>query len=232
MYPPNLTWIELKSYVERGEDPLILPIGSVESHGAHLPIDTDTLIASFVADTLAERNGWISLPPITYSIAVPVRPGNVWIPPHVFSEYLKHVLKHFASFGQKRFVVVLGHGGPEMKKAVREACTSLCRDLGISIAVFHVLRVLEELGIVDQSRDRHAGFWETSIVMAIDRSLVRDLSVYGGEEDLKAYGVAGNPFGASPGIGEKMLKAVVSHIESALLNLNTRCFFNWEQSSS
>ncbi len=42
------------------------------SHGAHLPIDTDTLIASFIADKLTERNNWILLPPITYTIAVPV----------------------------------------------------------------------------------------------------------------------------------------------------------------
>ncbi len=71
MYPRSLTWIELKEYIESGRGPLVLPIGSVESHGAHLPIDTDTLIACFIADKLAQRNGWISLPPITYTIAAP-----------------------------------------------------------------------------------------------------------------------------------------------------------------
>ncbi len=56
MYPRSLTWIEFKEYIEDGRGSLILPIGSVESYDAHLPIDTDTLIASSVADKLAQRN--------------------------------------------------------------------------------------------------------------------------------------------------------------------------------
>ncbi len=78
MYLRNLSWVKLKEYIDEGRNPLVIPIGSVEGHGAHLPINTDALIAEFVADRLAERNGWISLPPITYTIAVLVRPGNVY----------------------------------------------------------------------------------------------------------------------------------------------------------
>ncbi len=227
MYPPDLTWIELREYIEQARGPLILPIGSVESHGAHLPINTDTMIASFVADTLARRNGWISLPPITYTIAVPVRPGNVYVPPTVFRNYLRSILEHFISFGQRFFVIVMGHGGPDMKSSVRDVCSSLCTEHGVSIAVFHVSRVLEELRVVDTSRDRHAGMWETSIVMAIDPSLVKSLDVYRGQEDLRVFGVAGNPLEASPSIGKEMIEAIVKHIESTVRKLHKACFFNW-----
>ncbi len=157
MYPQNLSWIELREYIEKGCGPLVLPIGSVEGHGAHLPIDTDTIIASFIADRLAERNGWVSLPPITYTVAVPARPGNVFVPPRIFRDYLRSILEHFASFGQRTFVVALGHGGPGMKKAIIEACDPLCRERGVSIAVFYVSRILEELELVSTFIDRHAG---------------------------------------------------------------------------
>ncbi len=40
MFPKNLTWVKLKAYIEKNR-PIIIPIGSVESRGAHLPIDTD-----------------------------------------------------------------------------------------------------------------------------------------------------------------------------------------------
>jgi len=229
MYPRGLTWIELRRYIEERRGPIVIPIGSVEAHGAHLPIDTDTIIASIVADTLAERSGWVSLPPVTYSIAVPTRPSNVRIPPAVFSAYLRAILEHFASFGQRSFVVVLGHGGPEMKSAIVDACRGLCEERGVSIAVFHVSQALRDLGLVDTSIDRHAGWWETSIVMAVDPKLVKDLSIYREPEDLRRYGVAGNPLNASAEQGRRLLNAVVSHIEEVVRSGIEGCFFNWRQ---
>ncbi len=145
----NLTWPELKEYA-RTRKPLILPIGSVEGHGAHLPILTDTLIASLVSEELAERNGWISLPPVTYTIAVPARIGNVGISNETFGSYLREIIEHFIEFGQKRFILILGHGGPDMKETIREEGTKLCENREISIFAFHVMRVLEDLKLIDQ----------------------------------------------------------------------------------
>ncbi len=227
LYPRTLTWVELRNYVKHCKGPLVIPIGSVESHGAHLPIDTDTLIASFVADELAKRNGWVSLPPITYSIAIPVRVANVRVEPKVFSRYLESVLKHFLSFGQKEFIVILGHGGHEMKKAIEEACSSVCSE-GASIAVFHVSKALKDLGLVNTEIDRHAGWWETSLVMALDPNLVKDLRVYEGVEDLRALGVYGNPFEASREKGFELINELVNYISKFVYERKlSGCFFNW-----
>jgi len=227
MYPRNLSWIELKEYVEGNKGPLILPVGSLEGHGAHLPIDTDALIASFIADKLAERNGWISLPPITYSIAIPVRPGNVRVPPMIFRDYLRSIIEHFIKFGQRRFVIVMGHGGPEMKNAVTEACDSLCRNHDVAILAFHIARILEELNLVNTSTDKHAGMWETSIIMTIDSSLVRDLDLYRRIKP-RRYGVVGKPLEASPEFGLKLIEAVISHIGSFVRSFRlSGCYYNW-----
>jgi len=227
MHPRNLSWIQLKEYIKKNKGPLILPVGSLEGHGAHLPINTDTLIASFIADELARRNGWISLPPITYTIAVPIRPGNVHVPPIVLKDYLHSIIEHFIKFGQRRFVIIMSHGGPEMKNAVVEACNNLCDSYDASIAVFHIARILEELSLVDTSTDRHAGKWETSIIMAIDVDLVKDLGVYRKAKPQR-YGVVGNPLEASPELGLKFIEAIISHIEDFIKSFRFKgCYYNW-----
>ncbi len=229
MHPRNLTWVELKEYIERGKGPLVLPVGSVEGHGLHLPVNTDTVIASFIADKLAERNKWVSLPPITYTVTVPVRPGNVHVPSRVLKEYLRSILEHFISFGQKEFILIVGHGGPEMKNVLVEVCDNLCRGWGAVINAFHISRILSDLGLVDTGVDRHAGEWETSIVMAIDNSLVKNLGFYQGCGDPHRYGVVGNPLKASPAKGMRYVEAVINYIEESFARNVTRrkCYYNW-----
>lgn len=219
MHPQSLSWVELKEYMERKREPLVLPIGSVEGHGLHLPINTDTLIAEFIADKLAERNNWISLPPITYTIAVPVRPGNVHIPVKVFREYLKSILEHFISFSQKKFIIVMGHGGPEMKNSIIEACDYLCKKYDTLIAIFHASQILRKLGLINTSIDKHAGMWETSIIMAIDDNLVKNLDFYKKHNNFYKYGVIGDPLKASPNKGLKFAEAIINYIESIFRRL-------------
>jgi len=227
MYPRSLTWIELKEYIDNDRGPLVIPIGSLEGHGAHLPIDTDAIIASFVADELARRNEWISLPPIIYTIAVPVRPGNVYIEPEVFGAYLSSIIKHFIKFGQRRFVIVLGHGGPDIKNTIVRICDDLCREHGATIAVFHIAYILNKLGLVDTSKDKHAGMWETSIVMAIDSDLVGDLGIYK-ETDPRKFGVVGNPLEASPETGHKYIEAVINYVGDFIKSSRFRgCYYDW-----
>lgn len=225
MYPEGLSWVKLKDYVDKGK-PLLLPIGSVEGHGAHLPISTDFLIASYISDELAKRNDWISLPPITYTIAVPSRVGNVNVSKKTFVGYLNEILEHFVRFGCKKFILILGHGGPEMKSAIKGICMKLCRK-GISVSAFHILKVLEDLKLVDQSKDRHAGNWETSLMLYMYGKLVGNINIYKVPEDIKKYGVFGDPRKASRIKGKKHLKMIIEKIENDIENRASMLFCNW-----
>ncbi len=208
---------------------MLLPIGSVEGHGAHLPVSTDYLIASHVSDELAARNGWVSLPPVTYSIAVPSRIGNVGISQDAFGGYLVEVIQHFVDFGQRRLILILGHGGPDMKGSISATCEALCRDHPITIQVFHILRVLEDLGLVDQGTDRHAGEWETSLMLHIQCEIVGEVDVYEGPEDNERLGVFGNPKTASKSKGRQHLDRLIGHIEDAIRTMPPSGFYsNWQ----
>jgi len=188
------------------------------------------VIAGFIADELARRDGWVSLPPVTYTVTVPVRPGNVRIEPEVFSKYLSQIIKHFTDFGQREFILILGHGGPEFKEAVVNACSPACGNAGASLAAFHIANVLSRLGLADTLNDRHAGAWETSIMMAINSELVGDLSIYEGINPRK-YGVVGDPTKASADYGIKCINAVINYIEEFVRGWASRsgCYYDWRR---
>jgi creatinine amidohydrolase/Fe(II)-dependent formamide hydrolase-like protein len=174
------------------------------------------LLASLVSDKLAERNGWISLPPINYSIAVPARIGNVDISTSTFGNYLGEILQHLSNFGQRSFILILGHGGPDMKSTIEGVCKKLCEEEDITIQAFHTLRVLEDLKLVDQREDRHAGMWETSLMLVAHPELVGDTEIYKDSESLREYAVFGDPTMATRENGEHSLRRVLERIEDDL----------------
>lgn len=118
-----------------------------------------------------------------------------------------------------------------MKRVVSTACESLCRDSDVSILAFHMLRVLEDLGLVDQTKDRHAGEWETSLILSICSEVVGDVDVYSNIEEIKRSGVFGDPREASNASGKEHLERLIRHIEDDITEsgfLGFHC--NWQVS--
>lgn len=70
--------------------------------------------------------------------------------------------------------------------------------------------------------------WETSIVMAIDSGLVKNLDLYRGSRELRRYGVVGDPLKASPAQGLRLIEAIVSFIEDSIKGgEHNGCYYNW-----
>jgi creatinine amidohydrolase len=61
MYLSNLTWEEVSHYLKE-KDSLIFPIGISEQHSKHLPLNTDTLVAEYIAVFLSEQTGILIAP--------------------------------------------------------------------------------------------------------------------------------------------------------------------------
>lgn len=126
---------------------------------------------------------------------------------------MKEIIQHFVDFGQRRFILILGHGGPDMKSTIGATCESVCRNHRISIHAFHILRVLEDLGLVNQATDRHAGKWETSLMLSLHNEVVGDVDEYGSTEDIERFGVFGDPKKASKARGAEHLERLFKQIE-------------------
>jgi mycofactocin system creatininase family protein len=141
---------------------LIIPVGSVEQHGPHLPLDTDTRIASAVARSVADRlvnrneSNWALAPAISYGASGEHEgfPGTV----SIGTSALRLLLVEYgrsASQWASRLVFVNGHGGNVDALA---AAAALLRHEG---------RDVGWCSCTAENADAHAGHTETSVLLHI-----------------------------------------------------------------
>jgi creatinine amidohydrolase len=172
---------------EAGKGILILPVGSVEQHGPHLPLTVNTEIPLRVASLLAERmNGFVA-PAISYgarslpqSGGSPDLAGTVHVRGSVLTEYVKDVISGYLSSGFRSIVVLNGHY--ENESFLFEAL-ELCREEGklegarvIALSWWSLVpdALLDELfgGQFPGWHAEHASACETSLLLHLRKDLV------------------------------------------------------------
>ncbi|HLW47222.1 MAG TPA: creatininase family protein [bacterium] len=109
----HLTWPEINDAVAM-KKVVVLPVGSTEQHGHHLPLDVDAKLSSSVVYEAARRApaDMLVLPPVAYGYCHHVMdfPGTINIEPSTFVKFLLDITRSVAYHGFKRIVVVNGHG--------------------------------------------------------------------------------------------------------------------------
>jgi creatinine amidohydrolase len=112
----HLTWPEVREAAEEGRV-ILQPLGAVEQHGYHLPVDTDNLIVERLClGAAAHHPGEFLVAPLLpygFNDHNMEFPGTVSIPIATLIEYLFHVGRSFATMGFKRVLWVNGHGSNE-----------------------------------------------------------------------------------------------------------------------
>ena len=110
----DLTWPEADQAALQ-KKVVLLPVGSTEQHGPHLPLDVDNLIATRLCMEAGRRapDKILVAPniPYGYNIHALDYPGTVHVPHDHYIEFCLSVCKSFAYHGFKRIVIVNGHGG-------------------------------------------------------------------------------------------------------------------------
>jgi mycofactocin precursor peptide peptidase len=216
---------------------LVVPAGSLEQHGAHLPLDTDTRIASAVATrACAGRTGVGLAPPIAIGASGEHAdfPGTLSIGSVALSTLLVE-LGRSASIYWPAMLIVNGHGGNVT--ATRDAIGQLRRE-GRRCHVWHAgLRAGTLSGGEALTPDAHAGRVETSMMLALAPDDVRLDAAAAGDtrplteilSDLTAHGVRqvspngvlGDPAGASAAEGEQLLSLLVADLSQTVDRLLT-----------
>ncbi len=173
MYIADQTWPELGGYFE-DESLALVPLGSTEQHGPHLPLATDHLIAEGFAREAAERAGYLCTPTIDVGVSPHHRQftGTMWVDAPAFREYVESFTRNLTYHGIDRVVYVNAHGGNV--DHLREVGRRL-RDDGALYAIEWMWdESIPEL--VDDLFERngpHGGPKETAITMHLAEELVR-----------------------------------------------------------
>lgn len=155
---------------------LLLPFGSVEQHGPHLPLGTDLFYAEHVCLAVAERVNGLVTPGFPYGVCRTMRnfAGTVSLSPETFGSLVREILAEYVRHGARKLVLLAGHAEDAQEVAMREATLPLANaDPSLKILVIGPYAFLDPIrqraGLA--GADGHAGSIETSqmLVIAEDR---------------------------------------------------------------
>ena len=112
MYLGDETWWELEDYFD-DESLALVPLGSTEQHGPHLPLSTDHLIAEGFAREAADRTGFLCTPTINVGVSPHHKQfhGTMWVDAATFRSYIESLTRNLAYHGIDRVIFVNAHGG-------------------------------------------------------------------------------------------------------------------------
>lgn len=208
------TWTDLTEIAATSI--LLLPLGSTEQHGPHLPLSTDTDVAVAIADRAsAQRSNLIVAPPVPYGSSGEHAsfPGTLSIGQAALEHVAGELVRSADAFAA--IVLVSGHGGN--LEPLGRATTTL-RAEGRRVELWSPSGYL----------DAHAGRTETSLTLALDPARVRLAEAQPGNNRplaellptlrtvgvraVSPNGVLGDPFGASAAEGHRLLDLLVADL--------------------
>lgn len=149
----------------------IIPVGSLEQHGAHLPVMTDWAIAAELGRRVAEKMDAFLLPalPVSTNREQMGKKGTVWMEPLTFYQMMTDIIMSLKLQGFKRVGILQCHGGifimtplvrdlnarnnPELQVALIDGCAFFPK--------------MYEEGILQSNTELHAGEMETSQILAV-----------------------------------------------------------------
>jgi len=212
---------EFRKLIKSKKPTIIIPVGSIEQHGAHLPISTDSDIVTEIASRLAKKCGFIVLPTISYGVSLEHEPlFNLSLKENNLRKILDDIIISLNKNHIKEIIILNGHHGN-------------LRTIDSVIADVKKVSKLSYWHFMKHKFD-HAGFVETSIMLAISDKVkmkkakkgfltngmnkkeiqrINKLSMQqGGFAKVAKNGVWGDPTGATKKDGQKFLAEIVRNL--------------------
>jgi creatinine amidohydrolase len=220
----------------------LIPIGSLEQHGHHLPIATDSIIAEALANELGKslENSFV-IPALPYSASFEHSsfPGSISLRSTTIISVVKDIVHSLERMGIEKCIIVNGHGGNYLLGNIAQEMNVDKHRLLITPNKKHWENAYREAGISSTtSEDMHAGEAETSILLHLYKennvvrkenytdveSPKRDLLTVLGMKPYTKTGAIGFPTRATAKKGEILLHHLTKQIELTVkefINLDT-----------
>lgn len=231
----ELTWTEVRDALRAGTTTVIIPVGGTEQNGPHMALGKHNVRAKALAAKVAAALGNALVAPVlSYvpegSISPPnghMRyPGTISIPDEAFKGVLDGAARSFKQHGFVN-IVWLGDSG-NYQTLIKAVATRLNREWAATPTrthwvgdYYHVVQTayaqaLRDKGLSDAQIGTHAGAADTSLLMAVDASLVRPERMAPGSKSADADGVAGDPRAASAALGQIGVDLIVARSVAAI----------------
>ena len=152
--------------IKRGNKKIIIPLGSTEQHGPHLPVSTDTIIAEYFANQLTKKIPSYSLSGIPSGVSFEHRPFfNISISNDLLSELLSQICISLGENGFNQIIIINGHRG---NMGVVQYIPQKVERINSRVKVFGI----NYWQLIEKDFD-HGGFVETSLMLGIAPKLVQ-----------------------------------------------------------
>jgi creatinine amidohydrolase len=166
----RLTWPEMNEAIAR-QPVVILPTGSTEQHGRHLPLDVDLLLCEAVCHEVGKRadGAALVLPAIPYGLNLHHIdfPGTIHIEPEVFIAFCLNVTKSVAYHGFEKILIINGHGSNQPLIDLIARRTTLQTDSLCAACAYSDFAVDRFREFMESPVMAHADEFETSLYLHI-----------------------------------------------------------------
>ena len=171
-YLPQMTWVEVEQALTH-TDAVIIPLGSIEQHGRHLPLGTDTYEAVETAKLIAQKADVLVAPVVIAGLSPHHLgfPGTITLSPETFEAVVFETAQSLIRHGFRKILIFNGHGGNNVSVAnviqkINQTTLAAAFDLGR-------VEVARKEPLYPQIPwDVHAGVEETSMMLYLAGSLV------------------------------------------------------------
>lgn len=250
IYLNRLNTLDLQNLINNGSiDKVIIPIGSCESHGNHLPLGTDIIISKTMSEIICEKcPGTIIAPPIPFGTSINYNqyPLSISLRYETNIMMIEDILTSLLEHGLKNLIILNGHDGniPALEIAARNV-KNIYRDSTILIIPgwWYYSRTVLKNNYKTVDGKGHGGEAETSLMLAIENNLVHqdraccqihkdvyELSKHGNMviwdiSEVSKTGTTGDSIHATKEKGEILLEEFTSYIIGIIKKLDKS---NWK----
>ena len=168
-FDPNIR----KSIIKKKQIVAVIPVGSIEQHGPHLPVSTDSDIVTEIAKKISEKNGYLLLPTLNYGVSFEHAPFfNLSIRESTLRTVLIDLCTSLLTNNIKTVFIINGHHGN--LKPIKNLDVKLKKISKNKLKVYP----LSYWHFMKREFD-HAGFVETSLMLAISKNVKMKLAKKG-----------------------------------------------------
>ncbi len=173
----ELAWPDVAELREKNGGLLLLPLGATEQHGPHLPIQTDTLLATAACAYASAKTGVPIAPPLAYTVSAghtPKWPGTFSVLHETFLSTLRQLAAWAAATGWKRLLLVNSHFGNDATLRAAVDQIRLAHMGELLVGARHTFALTPEIwqAFIADAADLHANRAETALLLHLAPALV------------------------------------------------------------